>query len=229
MCTPFIQQGRVRQAILKTMAISIKEKLKAEEENFQTITVYGDKGSFVHMYERSAMAFCKAVRPFKVRVQNNRDLGLRYVFVGIPADKIENYLKGRLEYKVDYPEEGAKIYVARLTAPIFSEEEYLQWKLSMIENYDREKTAKSGKKQTPANKKDLPAASQHQTSLSEKQDNTPDHIAGNPENIAESADKKTAFSNSILEEILTLQLSEYTPMKALNYLNSLQQRIRNAK
>lgn len=71
--------------------MDIIEKLKAEEGNLQTITIYGGKGVFAYAYERSALALVMAVKPFQASLSYNRKLKQYYVTIGVPADKIKSY------------------------------------------------------------------------------------------------------------------------------------------
>lgn len=173
--------------------MTIVDKLKAEEGNLLSITVHGNKSIFANAYERSAFALIKTVKKLQTRVLYNDKLKMRYVAVGIPANNVEKYLKGAgYTVSVSHPDDGTTLYVAKLKEPLFSEEEFLEWKNDQL-----------AKKADPG---------------------TTDVI---PESVNKDKDQKSMLYESVINDILEQQLSEYTPMMALNYLSNLQKRIRD--
>lgn len=184
--------------------MTIVDKLKAEEDNYLTITVYGNRSIFAYAYERSAYAFVKAVRGFKAKTLHNGDLNFNYITIGIPADKVEKYLRGKYPVKVDHPEDGMTIFVAQLPEHLFSEEEFQQWKSKVMQENKKKKIS-------------TPAVRPNDQTLS---DSVPEAPANLPIPLT---------LNTIIQDVLEQQLNEYTPMMAFNYLSQLQKRLRNAR
>lgn len=171
--------------------------------------VYGDKSIFAKAFERLAYAFTKAVMPCKTKVQHNNQLEMYYVSLGIPVRNIEQHLKDKgFDVSVSHPEDGTTVFTAKLKEPLFTEEEFLAWKGKLIaEN----KTAKENNVVVKE--------------VIKEQSDTISHS----DNDNSGAFTENTFYKMIVDDILNQQLSEYTPMMALNYLSELQKRIRNER
>ena len=74
--------------------MTIKERILNEKDNLNRIILYNDRGLFFNLVERSAYAFNTRIRPFKVHVKTLKSLDNPYVCIGIPVQKIKDYLDG---------------------------------------------------------------------------------------------------------------------------------------
>lgn len=194
--------------------MSIIDKIKAENNNLDTIKIYGDKGIFVHAYEQSAYAMTKAVKVLQTKVQYNRQLKMQYVSVGLPEKSIAKCLMDAgLNFGETKPEEDVTLYEVRLDSPLFTEDEFLTWKRQLIEKE---------------------AATQNKNKQEDTDSNTENMVPAEvpSEEPKENVCKTDVFHQSvmsIMEDILSLQLADYTPMMALNYLSQLQKQIRDER
>lgn len=214
--------------------MDIIEKLKAEEGNLSTITIYEDKGIFAHAYERSAFALTLDVKTFEPNVAHNGTLKMKYISVGIPKASLKQYL-AKYKYSTDKPEEDLTVYVVRLDKPLFTEEEFQKWKDLVIVNKFDENVRKQGKKGNPyiIDCKNIGKSDDSQTAVTPSSVSTeapalsPEVSPVTEESGLDSADKeRLAFLEGVASEILAIQVQDFSPMKALNYLSDLQNKIR---
>lgn len=214
--------------------MDIIEKLKAEEGNLSTITIYEDKGIFAHAYERSAFALTLDVKTFEPNVAHNGKLKMKYISVGIPKASLKQYL-AKYKYSTDKPEEYLTVYVVRLDKPLFTEEEFQKWKDLVIVNKFDENVRKQGKKENPyiIDCKNIGKSDDSQTAVTPSSVST-EAPALSPEvapvtegSGLDSADReRLAFLEGVASDILAIQVQDFSPMKALNYLSDLQNKIR---
>lgn len=214
--------------------MDIIEKLKAEGGNLSTITIYEDKGIFAHAYERSAFALTLDVKTFEPNVAHNGTLKMKYISVGIPKASLKQYL-AKYKYSTDKPEEDLTVYVVRLDKPLFTEEEFLKWKELVIVNKFDENVRKQGKKENPyiIDCKNIGKSDDSQTAVTPSSVSTeapalsPEGAPVTEESGLDSADKeRLAFLEGVASDILAIQVQDFSPMKALNYLSDLQNKIR---
>ena len=214
--------------------MGIIEKLKAEEGNLSTITIYEDKGIFAHAYERSAFALTLDVKTFEPNVAHNGKLKMKYISVGIPKASLKQYL-AKYKYSTDKPEEDLTVYVVRLDKPLFTEEEFQKWKELVIVNKFDENVRKQGKKENPyiIDCKNIGKSDDSQTAVTPSSVSTeapalsPEVPPVTEESGLDSADKeRLAFLEGVASDILAIQVQDFSPMKALNYLSDLQNKIR---
>ena len=214
--------------------MDIIEKLKAEGGNLSTITIYEDKGIFAHAYERSAFALTLDVKTFEPNVAHNGTLKMKYISVGIPKASLKQYL-AKYKYSTDKPEEDLTVYVVRLDKPLFTEEEFLKWKELVIVNKFDENVRKQGKKENPyiIDCKNIGKSDDSQTAVTPSSVSTeapalsPEVSPVTEESGLDSADKeRLAFLEGVASDILAIQVQDFSPMKALNYLSDLQNKIR---
>ena len=215
--------------------MGIIEKLKAEEGNLSTITLYEGKGIFVSAFERSAFALTLDVKTFEPNVFHNGQLKMKYISIGIPKKNIKQYL-AKYKYTTDEPEPDLKVYVVRLDKPLFTEEEFQKWKESVIVNKFDEKVRKQGKKENPyiIDCKNIGKSDDSQTAVTpsssvstEAPVQSPEVASVTEESGLDSADKeRLAFLEGVASDILAIQVQDFSPMKALNYLSDLQNKIR---
>lgn len=214
--------------------MDIIEKLKAEEGNLSTITIYEDKGIFAHAYERSAFALTLDVKTFEPNVAHNGTLKMKYISVGIPKASLKQYL-AKYKYSTDKTEEDLTVYVVRLDKPLFTEEEFQKWKELVIVNKFDENVRKHGKKENPyiIDCKNIGKSDDSQTAVTPSSVST-EAPALSPEvapvtegSGLDSADReRLAFLEGVASDILAIQVQDFSPMKALNYLSDLQNKIR---
>lgn len=214
--------------------MTIIEKLKAEQGNFTTITLYEGKGIFVSAFERSAFALTLDVKTFEPNVFHNGQLKMKYISIGIPKKNIKQYL-AKYKYSTDEPEPDLKVYVVRLEKPLFTEDEFQKWKDSVIVNKFDENARKKGKKENPyiidcknVDKSDGNATVVDSTPVaatltSETPTSTPVYIPPVQEKPV------TDCLDAVIDEILSIQIQDFSPMMALNYLSELQNKLRDAK
>lgn len=214
--------------------MDIITKLKAEEDNLTTITIYEDKGIFAHAYERSAFALTLDVKTFDPNVSHNGKLKMKYVSVGIPKASLKQYL-AKYKYSTDKPEADVVVYVVRLEKPLFTEEEFQKWKESVIVNKFDEKARRQGKRENPyiIDCKNIGKSDDSQTAVtpssvsSETPALSPEVAPVTEEFGLDNADKeRLAFLEGVASDILAIQVQDFSPMKALNYLSDLQNKIR---
>lgn len=214
--------------------MTIIEKLKAEQGNLTTITLYEGKGIFVSAFERSAFALTLDVKTFEPNVFHNGQLKMKYISIGIPKKNIKQYL-AKYKYSTDEPEPDLKVYVVRLEKPLFTEDEFQKWKDSVIVNKFDENARKKGKKENPyiidcknVGKSDGNATVVDSTPVAATP--TPETPASTPVYIPPVQEKPvTDCLDAVIDEILSIQIQDFSPMKALNYLSELQNRIRDAR
>lgn len=214
--------------------MTIIEKLKAEQGNFTTITLYEGKGIFVSAFERSAFALTLDVKTFEPNVFHNGQLKMKYISIGIPKKNIKQYL-AKYKYSTDEPEPDLKVYVVSLEKPLFTENEFQKWKDSVIVNKFDENARKKGKKENPyiidcknVGKSDGNATVVDSTPVaatltSETPTSTPVYIPPVQEKPV------TDCLDAVIDEILSIQIQDFSPMMALNYLSELQNKLRDAK
>ena len=214
--------------------MDIIEKLKAEEGNLSTITIYEDKGIFAHAYERSAFALTLDVKTFEPNVAHNGTLKMKYISVGIPKASLKQYL-AKYKYSTDKTEEDLTVYVVRLDKPLFTEEEFQKWKELVIVNKFDENARKQGKKENPyiIDCKNIGKSDDSQTAVTPSSVSTeapalrPEVAPVTEESGLDSADReRLAFLEGVASDILAIQVQDFSPMKALNYLSDLQNKIR---
>ena len=214
--------------------MGIIEKLKAEEGNLSTITIYEDKGIFAHAYERSAFALTLDVKTFEPNVAHNGTLKMKYISIGIPKKNIKQYL-AKYKYSTDEPEPDLTVYVVRLDKPLFTEEEFQKWKELVIVNKFDENARKQGKKENPyiIDCKNIGKSDDSQTAVTPSSVSTeapalsPEVAPVTEESGLDSADReRLAFLEGVASDILAIQVQDFSPMKALNYLSDLQNKIR---
>jgi len=214
--------------------MTIIEKLKAEQGNFTTITLYEGKGIFVSAFERSAFALTLDVKTFDPNVFHNSQLKMKYISIGIPKKNIKQYL-AKYKYSTDEPEPDLKVYVVRLEKPLFTEDEFQKWKDSVIVNKFDENARKKGKKENPyiidcknvgksdGNSTVVDSTPVAATLTSETPTSTPAYIPPVQEKPV------TDCLDAVIDEILSIQIQDFSPMMALNYLSELQNKLRDAK
>ena len=214
--------------------MTIIEKLKAEQGNFTTITLYEGKGIFVSAFERSAFALTLDVKTFDPNVFHNSQLKMKYISIGIPKKNIKQYL-AKYKYSTDEPEPDLKVYVVRLEKPLFTEDEFQKWKDSVIVNKFDENARKKGKKENPyiidcknVGKSDGNATVVDSTPVAATL--TSETPASTPAYIPPVQEKPvTDCLDAVIDEILSIQIQDFSPMMALNYLSELQNKLRDAK
>lgn len=217
--------------------MTIIEKLKAEQGNLTTITLYEGKGIFVSAFERSAFALTLDVKTFEPNVFHNGQLKMKYISIGIPKKNIKQYL-AKYKYSTDEPEPDLKVYVVRLEKPLFTEDEFQKWKDSVIVNKFDENVRKQGKKENPyiIDCKNIGKSDDSQTAVTPSSVSTeapalsPEVAPVTEKSGLDSADKeRLAFLEGVASDILAIQVQDFSPMMALNYLSELQNKVRDAK
>lgn len=182
------------------------ERLKAEQTNLSgNIVLYEDGSIFIKAYERSAFMFCKIIKSVIPLVYNNKKLGGQYISIGLPKVQLEKFtaLEGYVykRYEID----NVIIHsLLRNDSLIFPEKDYEYWKNKII-------TEKNEKKNT--SKKGLDNIGCLKT-------NGKNH--SNSENLSLETRRRL-----VIADIMQQSLVDFTPMRALTYLNLLQERIRN--
>ena len=179
------------------------ERLKAEQTNLSgNIILYEDGSKFIKALERSAYMFCQVFKPLVPLSYNNREYGGPYVTIGFPKDQLEKYTAP--EGYIYNRKESGNIIIHSLTRmyPIeFPEERFEDWKNKAI----------ADKK----DKKDNPLVEDGTCTKVEEGLSSPTNL---------SMETKRRL---VIADIMQQPLADYTPMRALIYLNSLQERIRN--
>lgn len=120
--------------------MSYKERLALEENNTNQIFLFNDGPLFYALLERSAYVFHTRIKPFKVQVKTLKSVDHPFVSIGVPADKVNNYLEGMTVEKDDHG-----IICAKLDEPI-NEMAFKAWKNHILEQ----------KQLTQANEKYIP-------------------------------------------------------------------------
>ena len=82
--------------------MTFKERLDKERDNHAKIILFNDGGLFFNLVERSAYAFHTRIKPFKVHVKTLKGLDEPFVSIGVPVEKIDEYLQG-LTIEADGP------------------------------------------------------------------------------------------------------------------------------
>ena len=186
------------------------ERLQNEKANlYGHIFMYEDGSKFVRALERSAYMFCQVFKPFTTVTSNNKEYGA-YVYIGFNKEQLERFTS-HPDYVYDKKVDGTVTIhtLTRKTPMDFPEEEYIRWK-------DKALAAKDKKPQKEA--------SSVPENVHARQDEHPQEST--PASAETTADAATSL---IIADIMSQQLSNYTPMQALNYLNSLQERIRHER
>lgn len=182
------------------------ERLKAEQTNLSgNIFLYEDGSKFIKALERSAYLFCQVFKPLVPLSYNNREYGGSYVTIGFPKDQLEKYIAPE-GYTYNRKEDGNIVIHSLIrTDPIdFPEKNFEDWKNNAIID-KKEKKEKSNK-----------------VSLEDKPCTKVQEDSSSPVNL--SLETKRSL---VIADIMQQPLADYTPMRALIYLNSLQERIRN--
>lgn len=182
------------------------ERLKAEQTNLSgNIFLYEDGSKFIKALERSAYLFCQVFKPLIPLSYNNREYGGSYVTIGFPKDQLEKYIAPD-GYTYNRKEDGNIVIHSLIrTDPIdFPEKDFEDWKNNAIID-KKEKKEKSNK-----------------ASLEEKPCTKVQEDSSSPVNLSLETKRRL-----VIADIMQQPLADYTPMRALIYLNSLQERIRN--
>lgn len=185
------------------------ERLKNEKTNITgNIVMYEDASKFIKVYERSAFMLVQTFKPMEALVYNNKEYGGPYVMMGFPKNSISSYIN-HSDFTYSKKEEGNILIhtLIRKDPTDFPEEKYNEWKNKAIE-------ANLKKQENKQKKNEVQSSVTTQDSIQETTDETPNN----------GTDYKI---KAVIDDIMSQQLSNYTPMQALNYLNSLQERIRN--
>ena len=175
--------------------MTFKERIDNEKDNLTKIVLYNDRGLFFNLVERSAYAFCTRIKPFKVHVKTVKGLDAPFVSIGVPVDKVDEYLSNLTVTKDD-----SGNVTALLTEPV-DENAFQAWKKHIIE----QKNAAKIKYEALA----LPADSVHEDA---------------PEEVQSC---NNIILRQCLQEVKTLNIASMTPMEAMLYLNSLQQKLKD--
>ena len=180
------------------------QRLQAEEANtFGDIFLYEDGSKFIKAHERSAYMFCQVFKPMVRMVSNNKEYGGPYVTIGFPKEQRERYASHE-GYTYSRRKDGnIVIHTFTRKEPVeFPEADFQAWKGKAV----TDKAGKKGRKQKPAD----------------------DDIQTPPaEALPAAATSADSSLKLIISDIMQQPLADYTPMRALNYLNTLQERIRN--
>jgi len=182
------------------------ERLKAEQTNLSgNIFLYEDGSKFIKVLERSAYLFCQVFKPLVPLSYNNREYGGSYVTIGFPKDQLEKYIAPE-GYTYNRKEDGNIVIHSLIrTDPIdFPEKDFEDWKNNAIMD-KKEKKEKSNK-----------------PSLEDKPCTKVQEDSSSPVNLSLETKRRL-----VIADIMQQPLADYTPMRALIYLNSLQERIRN--
>ena len=182
------------------------ERLKAEQTNLSgNIFLYEDGSKFIKALERSAYLFCQVFKPLVPLSYNNREYGGSYVTIGFPKDQLEKYITPE-GYTYNRKEDGNIVIHSLIrTDPIdFPEKDFEDWKNNAIMD-KKEKKEKSNK-----------------PSLEDKPCTKVQEDYSSPINFSLETKRRL-----VIADIMQQPLADYTPMRALIYLNSLQERIRN--
>lgn len=185
------------------------ERLQNEKKNLTgNIIMYEDASKFIKVYERSAFMFVLTFKPMEALVYNNKEYGGPYVMIGFPKNSISSYIN-HSDFTYSKKEEGNLLIhtLIRKNPTDFPEEKYNEWKNKAIE-------ANLQKQENKQRKNEIQSSVTTQDSIQETPDDTPNN----------GTDYKI---KAVIGDIMSQQLSNYTPMQALNYLNSLQERIKN--
>lgn len=180
--------------------MTFKERIDNEKDNLTKIVLYNDRGLFFNLVERSAYAFCTRIKPFKVHVKTVKGLDAPFVSIGVPVEKKEEYLKDLAVTKDD-----SGNVIALLTEPV-DENAFQAWKKHIIEQKKIEAAAK-------ATQSTIPDGSVHADAPEIPQN-------GNQNN-------DVAAIRECLQDIRQLNLASMTPMEAMLYLNTLQNKVKN--
>ncbi len=188
--------------------ITFIERLQNEKANLGgNIVMYEDGSEFIKAYERSAFMLCNVFKPMEPLVLNNKEYGGPYIKIGFPKNKISTYIC-HPDYDYHKNDEG-KVIVHTLIRKVpidFPENGFLKWKDNAV--VLRNSGVKKGNRMTGIDK-----------SIPLKEEA--------PGYSLQTTDCRDSKYKHIINDIMAQQLSNYTPMLALNYLNSLQERIKN--
>lgn len=175
--------------------MTFKERINNEKENLTKIVLYNDKGLFFNLVERSAYSFCTRIKSFKVHVKTLKGLDMPYVSIGVPVEKVDEYLNGLTITKDDQGN------VTALLAEPIDENAFQAWKKHVIEQKENENAAKTAQKTVQSDE------------LHKEESDTPQ--CGDDIVIRQC-----------LHDIKTLNIASMTPMEAMLYLNTLQQKLK---
>lgn len=114
--------------------MTFKERINNEKDNLTKIVLYNDKGLFFNLVERSAYSFCTRIKSFKVHVKTLKGLDMPYVSIGVPVEKVDEYLNGLTVTKDDQGN------VTALLAEPIDENAFQAWKKHIIEQKEIERT-----------------------------------------------------------------------------------------
>ena len=114
--------------------MTFKERIDNEKDNLTKIVLYNDRGLFFNLVERSAYAFCTRIKPFKVHVKTLKGLKDPFVSIGVPVEKVDDYLQGM---QTEKDEQGN--IMATLQEPV-DENAFQAWKKHIIEEYNAKGT-----------------------------------------------------------------------------------------
>ena len=114
--------------------MTFKERINNEKDNLTKIVLYNDKRLFFNLVERSAYSFCTRIKSFKVHVKTLKGLDMPYVSIGVPVEKVDEYLNGLTITKDDQGN------VTALLAEPIDENAFQAWKKHVIEQKEIERT-----------------------------------------------------------------------------------------
>ncbi|MBR2114117.1 MAG: hypothetical protein IJ929_05555 [Prevotella sp.] len=114
--------------------MTFKERINNEKDNLTKIVLYNDKGLFFNLVERSAYSFCTRIKSFKVHVKTLKGLDMPYVSIGVPVEKVDEYLN---DLTVTKDDQGN---VTALLAEPIDENAFQAWKKHVIEQKEIERT-----------------------------------------------------------------------------------------
>lgn len=195
--------------------MTIKEKLKAEEGNYSSIVMYGDRSDWIHVYERSAYAFTKLIRKYKVAVQIPKNGGMSYCHIGFPKTALDTILR-QFNSTKDCPDEKTTVWVIRIDSDTFTEQEFQTWK--RVETI--EQARQQGSKE-PAKGSEAPDPAPRQQNGGTEEPSPEETESPVAASLPEEAEK----AMEIIDEIRALDLSQLSPWMALNYLVETKKRI----
>ena len=167
--------------------MTLKERVRREEGNHDSMIVYADGGLFYNLYERSAYAFCTRIKSFKVNVKTIQGLDAPFVSIGVPVNRKEEYLP---DLAADPDDE--KCFRIRLKDPV-DEESFIKWKNLAVSNDEEIRRLRHVKRR------------------------------GVPE--PDNTDYTTV--RHCIIEIKGLNMASMTPMDAMNFLHTMQERLKD--
>ena len=184
------------------------ERLQNEKTNLSgDIFMYEDGSEFVKAFERSAFMLCKVFKPMKPLIARNKEYGGQYVKIGYSKQSLTKYTS-HPDYDYTKMEDNGLVVhrLTRKTQTDFPEEEYSVWKQEAIAQHEK----KNEEKRQVANTSSIHGSSSFIFDMA-----------------AEDGETIETKMRKLIKDIMQQSLADYTPMRALNYLNSIQERIRN--